>query len=62
VLPAALDEMLAGLKMTFGYDWSTTVRAAQSFEKAELDRLLDRAVRAGRLVRDQSDDRLAASP
>ena len=62
VLPAYLDEMLAGLKMTFGYDWSTTVRAAHSFSKADLDRLLDQAVRSGRLVRDQSDDQFAANP
>jgi len=62
VLPGALDEMLAGLKMSFAYDWSSTVRAAHSFGKADLDRLLDDAVRTGRLVRDQSADRLAANP
>jgi hypothetical protein len=62
VLPGALDEMLAALTMSFAYDWSSTVRAARSFEKADLDRFLDQAVRTGRLVRDQSADRLAANP
>ena len=62
VLRGALDEMIGGLRMSFPYDWSSTVRAARSFEKADLDRLLDEAVRTGRLARDQSADRLASNP
>jgi hypothetical protein len=62
LLPGALDEMLAGLKMSFAYDWSSTVRAAHSFSKSDVDRLLDQAVRTGKLVRDRSADRLAANP
>jgi hypothetical protein len=50
VLPGALDEMMAGLNIAFAYDWSSIVRAAQAFSRADLDRLLDRAVGAGRLV------------
>ena len=46
--------MMGGLKMSFAHDWSSTVRAARSFGKADLDRLLDEAVRTGRSVRDQS--------
>jgi hypothetical protein len=57
VLPGALDEMMAGLKMSFAFDWSSTVRAATSFGRENLDRLLDEAVRTGRLARDQSQDR-----
>ena len=62
VLPGALDEMMAGLKMSFAYDWSSTVRAANSFGRENLDRLLDEAVRTGRLARDQSKDQLALNP
>jgi hypothetical protein len=62
VLPGLLDEMLSGLKMSFDHDWSSTVRAAGSFSRKDLDRLLDQAVRTGRLVRDQSIDRLAVNP
>ncbi|HEX5854382.1 MAG TPA: hypothetical protein VFZ57_02075 [Thermoanaerobaculia bacterium] len=61
VTPAALDEMMGGLKMAFPFDWSATVRAAQAFSKSDVDRLLDDALRAGRLVRNQSVDPLQAS-
>jgi hypothetical protein len=47
VLPLALEEMLAKLNMAFPYDWTSVVRVAQD---VELDRLLDRAARAGTLV------------
>lgn len=61
VLPAALDEMISRLRMAFSYDWASVVRSAQSFSKADLDRLLDDALKTGRLARDQSGDELMAS-
>ena len=61
VTPAALDEMMRDLNMAYPYDWSSTVRAAQAFRRSDVDRFLDEALRAGRLVRDQSADILQAS-
>lgn len=61
VLPAALDEMISRLRMGFSYDWASVVRSAQSFSKADLNRHLDDALKAGRLARDQSGDELLAS-
>jgi hypothetical protein len=52
VLPAALDTMLAQLRMAYPYDWSATTRAASAFSAGDLERILDEAVEAGRLVRD----------
>ena len=56
VVPGALDEMLGSLKMAFAYNWAAVVRASQEFSAADVDRLLDAALRSGRLVRDQSAD------
>jgi hypothetical protein len=53
VLPAALDAMLTRLKMAYPYDWPATVRAASRFSREDLDHLLDEAVRAGRITRDE---------
>ena len=52
VLPAALDAMLVELTMAYPYDWSATTRAAFAFSLGDLDRILDGAVQAGILVRD----------
>ncbi len=52
VLPAALDTMLTELRMAYPYDWSATTRAAAGFSAGDLERILDEAVDAGRLVRD----------
>ena len=52
VLPAALDAMLVELTMAYPYDWAATTRAAFDFSRGDLDRILDGAVQAGILVRD----------
>jgi len=39
--------------MDHPYDWGAIVRAAWAFGPADLDRLLDQALQAGRLLRDQ---------
>ncbi|HEY6148152.1 MAG TPA: hypothetical protein VIZ69_10660, partial [Thermoanaerobaculia bacterium] len=59
VLSGALDEMLGGLKMAFAYNWGAAVASAQSFSTADVDRLLDAALRSGRLSRDQAADEAA---
>ncbi len=59
VLPAALDAMLVELTMAYPYDWSATTRAAFAFSRGDLDRILDGAVQAGVLVRD--DDTVPAA-
>ncbi len=56
VLPEALDAMLTTLKMAHPYDWSATTRVAAAFSRGDLDRIVDDAVRAGRLVRDDAPD------
>jgi hypothetical protein len=53
VLPAALDGTLTRLKMAYAYDWPATVRAASRFSLEDLDRVVDEAVRAGRITRDE---------
>jgi len=58
LLAAGLDEMMAGLTMTFPFDWASTVRSAQAFGRADLERLLDDALKSGRITRDQSADEL----
>ena len=52
VLPAALDAMLGRLRMAYAYDWRATTRAASDFSAADLEAIVDDAVRAGRIVRD----------
>jgi hypothetical protein len=52
VLPAAIDTMLASLDFAYPYDWAATTRAASAFSAADIERILDQAVEAGRLVRD----------
>ncbi|MGE5276500.1 MAG: hypothetical protein ACM3SU_05865 [Acidobacteriota bacterium] len=52
VLPAALDAMLGRLRMTYAYDWRATTRAASDFSASDLEAIMDDAVRAGRIVRD----------
>ena len=59
VVSGALDEMLGSLKMAFAYNWGAVVRAAQAFSAADVDRLLDAALRSGRLTRDHSADEAA---
>ncbi len=59
VLSGALDETLGSLKMAFAYDWAAAVRAAHAFSSADVDRLLDAALRSGRLMRDQAADEAA---
>ena len=56
LLPLALDRMLSRLAMAYPYDWAATTRAAYAFSREDLERILDEAVAAGRLVRD--DDSL----
>jgi hypothetical protein len=51
VLPVALDDALVTLNLTQPYDWRGAVRAAAAFSRDDLDRILDDAVRGGRLVR-----------
>ncbi|HEX9305324.1 MAG TPA: hypothetical protein VGA31_12805 [Thermoanaerobaculia bacterium] len=58
VLPEAVDKMLADVKMAFAFDWRSLVRRAQGFDARELDLHLERALRTGRLVRDQNADPL----
>ena len=53
VLPAALDATLTHLRMAYAYDWPATARAAARFSQEDLDRILDEAVRAGRITRDE---------
>jgi len=59
VLSGALDETLGSLKMAFAYNWAAAVRAAHAFSGADVDRLLDAALRSGRLMRDQAADEAA---
>jgi hypothetical protein len=59
VLSGALDETLGSLKMAFAYNWAAAVRAAHAFSNADVDRLLDAALRSGRLMRDQAADEAA---
>jgi hypothetical protein len=59
VLSGALDETLGSLKMAFAYNWAASVRAAHAFSSADVDRLLDGALRSGRLMRDQAADEAA---
>jgi hypothetical protein len=54
VLPAAVDRMMADVKMAFAYDWRSIVRRANAFTLADLELHLDEALKAGRLVRDES--------
>jgi len=52
VLPVALDAMLGRLRMAYAYDWGATTRAASDFSAGDLEAIVDDAVRAGRIVRD----------
>jgi hypothetical protein len=54
VLPAALDELLVRLRMAYAYDWGAVVAAASAFSREDLARILDEAVDAGRLVREEN--------
>ncbi len=54
VLPAALDAMLARLRMAYPYDWDAVARAAGSFSREDLARILDEAIGSGRLVREEN--------
>jgi hypothetical protein len=55
VLAAADDAMLSELKMAYPYEWGATTRAAAAFSSADLHRIIDEAIGAGRLMRDDSD-------
>jgi hypothetical protein len=52
VLPAALDSMLGRLRMAYAYDWRATTRAASEFSAGDLQAIVDDAIGAGRIVRD----------
>jgi hypothetical protein len=54
VLPAAVDKMMADVRMAFAYDWKSIVRKANAFGAADLELQLDDALKSGRLVRDES--------
>lgn len=54
VLPPALDNLLVRVRMAYPYDWESTARAAAAFSRKDLERLLDDAVGAGRLVREEN--------
>jgi hypothetical protein len=54
VLPPALDNLLVRVRMAYPYDWEATARAAVAFSRGDLERLLDDAVGAGRLVREEN--------
>jgi hypothetical protein len=56
VLPRAVDEMMSDLKMAFPYDWSAIVRRSNTFGAADVTRLLDEGLQAGRLHRDHARD------
>jgi hypothetical protein len=62
VLPQAVDEMMGDLRMAFAYDWNAIVRRSSAFGAADLGRLLDESLQAGRLLRDHSQDTDVASP
>jgi hypothetical protein len=54
ILPPAVDNMLVRVRMAYPYDWEATARAAVAFSRGDLERLLDEAVGAGRLVREEN--------
>ena len=54
VLPGAVDRMMADVKMAFAYDWRSIVRRANAFGVPHLELQIDEALKAGRLVRDES--------
>jgi hypothetical protein len=54
VLPGAVDRMMADVKMAFAYDWRSIVRKANAFGLPDLELHLEEALKAGRLVRDES--------
>jgi hypothetical protein len=56
VLPRAVDEMMSDLKMAFPYDWNAIVRRSSTFGAADVTRLLDEELQAGRLHRDHARD------
>jgi hypothetical protein len=56
VLPGAVDRMMADVRMAFAYDWRSIVRRANAFDVSDLELRLDEALKAGRLVRDESAD------
>ena len=56
VLPKAVDEMMSDLKMAFPYDWSAIVRRSARFGPADVNRVLDESLQAGRLMRDHTQD------
>ena len=56
VLPEGVDKMLADVRMAFAFDWRSLVRRGRAFDAREIDLLLEEALKAGRLVRDQSAD------
>jgi hypothetical protein len=62
VLPAAIDAMLASLDFAYPYDWAATTRAASDFSAADVERILDQAVEAGRLVRDTEAPSSGSAP
>jgi hypothetical protein len=61
VLPRAVDEMMRDLRMTFPYDWSSIVRRSSAFGAADVSRLLEEELQAGRLLRDHARDSEAGS-
>ena len=46
--------MMADVKMAFAYDWRSIVRKANAFGLPDLELHLEQALKAGRLVRDES--------
>lgn len=62
VLPGAVDRMMAGVRMAFAYDWRSIVRKANAFGISDLELHLEEALKAGRLVRDESADSAEDGP
>jgi hypothetical protein len=56
ILPPAIDEILSRLRMAHAYDWSSIVRSAEGFTPADVERLMDDALRAGRVMRDEEQE------
>jgi hypothetical protein len=52
IFPPAIDEILSRLRMAHAYDWSSIVRSSEGFTPADVERVMDEALRAGRVMRD----------
>ncbi len=56
LLPGAADRMMADVRMAFAYDWRSIVEKANAFDVPALELQLEEALKAGRLVRDESTE------